>query len=202
MSWFSSFLHPGRGYKAGQKELDKYYNQGQGFLNPYNQQGQAQYGNLNQMIQELMNPGALQDKWIKGYNESEASKNARGMAQEHGLDAASSMGLMGSSPALQAIQAGTSAISSEDRQSYLNDLMQKYMQAIGASQGIYGTGAGAAGQMGQNAMNMGQNSANMAYGQKNAGGNMLGGLIGAGLGLGGSYLAGRNNNRPWTTGGS
>ncbi len=184
MSWLSSFLHPGRGYQAGQEQLDKYYNQAQGALSPYNQQGQSQYGNLNQYIQSLMDPQALQDKWSKGYKESEAAKNAEAMAQEHGLGAASSMGIMGSTPALQAIQAGTSQIGAEDKQQYLNDLMQKYMQGAGLSQGIYGTGANAAGQMGQNAMNMGQNSAQMAYNQKNAGGNMFSGL----LGLGGSIL--------------
>jgi hypothetical protein len=39
-------------------------------------------------------------------------------------------------------------------------------------------------------MNMGQNSAQMAYGQQNAGGNMLSGLIGTGIGAIGSALGG------------
>jgi hypothetical protein len=139
----------------------------------------------------------LQDKWASGYKESEAAKNAQMMAQEHGLGAASSMGLMGSSPALQAIQAGTSQIGAEDRKSYLDDLMQKYLAGAGLAQNIYGTGANAANSMsgnamnmGQNAMNMGQNSAQMAYGQQNAGGNMFGNLLGAGIGLAGSALGG------------
>lgn len=190
MSWISSFMHPGRGYEKAQGQLDKYYQQGQGYLNPYNQQGQAQYGNLNDYIKSLMDPQALQDKWAKGYKESEAAKNAEGMAKEHGLDAASSMGLMGSSPALGAIQAGTTQIGLDDRQNYLNDLMQKYMAGAGISGGIYNTGAGAAGQMANNAMNMGQNSAQMAFGRQNAGGSMFGNLLGAGLGLAGTALGG------------
>ncbi len=190
MSWLSSFLHPGRGYEKGQEQLDKYYQQAQGNLNPYNQNGLGQAGNLNDYIKSLMDPAALQSKWAEGYQTSPAALQAEKMAQEHGLNAASSMGLMGSNSALNAVQSGTSQIGMEDRQNYLNDLMQKYMAGAGLSQNIYGTGANAANSMSNNAMNMGQNSAQMAYGQQNAGGNMLGGLLGAGVGLAGSALGG------------
>lgn len=190
MSWLSSFLHPQRGYQAGQQQLDKYYNQAQGLQDPYNQNGLTQSNNLNKYIESLMDPQALQDKWASGYKESEAAKNMENMAQEHGLNAANSMGLMGSNTALNALQSGTSQIGALDRQNYLNDLMEKYKMGAGLSQGMYNTGAGAAGQMGQNAMNMGQNSADMAYGMQNSGGNMISGLIGQGIGLAGSALGG------------
>lgn len=190
MSWLSSFLNPGKGYDKGQEQLDKFYQQAQGFQRPYNQYGQDQYANLNEYIKNLMNPQALQDQWAKGYTESESAKNAEGMAQEHGLDVASSMGLMGSNAALQATQAGTTQIGLDDRQNYLDNLMQKYLAGAGLSQGIYNQGANTAGQMGQNAMNMGQSSAEMAYGKQNAGGNLLGGLIGAGIGAAGSAFGG------------
>ncbi len=204
MSWLSSFLHPDKGYKAGQNELDKYFNQSKDYYNqanqslqPYNQQGQDQYANLNEYIKNLMNPEELQNKWAAGYSESPAALQAEKMAQEHGLNAASSMGLMGSNTALNATQAGTTQIGLDDRQNYLDNLMQKYLAGAGLSQGIYGTGAGAAGQqsqnamgMGQNAMNMGQNSAQMAFGQKNAPGSLFGNILGAGVGLAGSALGG------------
>lgn len=190
MSWLSSFLHPGKGYEKGQEQLDKYYNQAQGALNPYNQQGQQQYGNLNDIIKNLMDPTELNKKWIESYTESPQAKQAEGMAQEHGLDAASSMGLMGSNTALQATQAGTTQIGLDDRQNYLDSLMQKYLAGAGISQGIYGQGANAAGQMSNNAMTQGKNSAEMAYGKQNAGGNMLSGLIGQGIGLAASVFGG------------
>lgn len=190
MSWLSSFLHPGKGYEKGQAELDKYYNQGQGYLNPYNQNGQQQYGNLNEIIKNLMDPTALNKKWTESYTESPQALQAEKMAQEHGLNAASSMGLMGSNTALNATQAGTTQIGLEDRQNYLNDMMNKYIQGAGLAQGIYGTGANAAGQMSNNANQMGQNSADMAYGKQSAGGNMLNGLIGLAGGVAGSALGG------------
>src|ERR1017187_6227036 len=106
MSWLSSFMHPAQPYKDAQKQLDKYYDQSQGFNQPYNQNGLDQGKNIQDMIQKLMNPQGLYDEWSKGYEKSEGAKQAEGMANESGLNAASSMGLMGSSPALQAIQGG------------------------------------------------------------------------------------------------
>lgn len=190
MSWLSSFLHPGKGYEKGQEQLDKYYNQSQGYLNPYNQNGQNQYGNLNDIIKNLMDPTELNKKWTESYTESPQAKQAEAMANEHGANAASSMGLMGSNTALQATQAGTTQIGLDDRQNYLDNLMQKYLAGANLAQGIYGTGANAAGQQSQNANNMGQNSAEMAYGKQNAGGNMLSGLIGTAAGVAGSALGG------------
>lgn len=190
MSWLSSFINPGRGYDAAQEQQDKYYKEAQGNLNPYNQQGQEQYGNLNDYINNLMHPEKLQGEWAKNYSESPAAIQAEKMAQEHGLNAASAMGLGGSNTALNALQAGTSQIGLNDRQNYLNDLMEKYKMGAGLSQGIYGTGANAAGQMGTNAMNQGQNSAENAYNKTNAGGNMFGGLIGTAGGIVGSALGG------------
>ncbi len=201
MSWFSSFMHPEKGYKEAQKEMEKYYNEGQGYQQPYNTAGQSQIGNLQNYINTLMDPQALQDKWSKGYNESDAAKYNEGMATQHGLNAASSMGLMGSQPALSAIQSGTSGIVAEDKQKYLDDLMQKYMQGAGLSQGMFNTGATTAGQMGNNAMTMGQNSGNNAYGKTNAGGDMFGKLVGTGAGVLGSWLGGGVGGNTWHTGG-
>jgi hypothetical protein len=195
MSWLSSFLHPRRGYDAAQGQLDKYYQDAQGYQKPYMDQGQAAYGNLSDMMKSLLDPAALQSKWASGYQESDAAKNLENTATQHGLNAASSMGIMGSTPALQAIQQGTSQISAADRQQYLNDLMQKYLSGAGIAQGIYGTGANAANNMSGNAMNMGQNAAQMAYNQQNAGGNSFGGLLGMAGSLGSGLVS---QMKPWS----
>lgn len=202
MGMFSSFFHPERGYEKGQEQLDKYYAQGQGYLNPYNQFGQSAYGDISTAMRNLMDPTALNAKWIQSYTESPQAKQAEALAQEHGLSAASGLGLMGSGTALDALQSGTSQIALNDRQNYLNDMMQKYMAGVGIGQNIFGTGANAAGQMGQNAMNMGQNSAQMAYGKENAQGNLFGNLLGLGGSLLGGYFGGGGRPSPWSTGGS
>jgi hypothetical protein len=199
-------------YKKAQEQLDKYYaqareayNQGQGYLQPYNQYGQNAYGNYSGAMNKLLDPAALEGEWIKSYSESPSAKNAQAMAQEHGLDAASSLGLMGSNTALNAIQSGTTQIGLDDRQNYLNDLMQKYMAGTGIAGNIFGTGANAANNMSSNAMNfakmgmdMGQNSAQMAFGQQAAPGSMMQNMMGAAPGFA-SML--KENAKGWSFGG-
>ncbi len=190
MGFFDDLFHPGKGYDKAQEQLNQYYNQGQGALNPYMQQGQQAYGQLSGAMGNLLDPAKLQAEWAKSYTTSPQAQQAQDMAQQQGLDAASSMGLLGSRTGLDAIQAGTSAIGSADRQQYLNDLMQKYTLGTGIGQNIYNTGANAASQSSQNAMNMGQNSAQMAFGRQQAGNDMFGSALGAFGTIAGSALAG------------
>jgi hypothetical protein len=190
MSWLSSFLHPERGYQNAQEESEKYYNQGQGYLAPYNQGGQTAGNTLQEMLKNLSNPQEFMNKLMQGYQTSDYAKNLMGQAQEHGLDAASSMGLMGSSPALSVIQQGTSNIGNADRQQYLKNLMDMYGQGVGLGENIYGVGAGAAGQQSQNAMNQGQTSAGLTFGKTNAPGEMFGKGVKAIGKLAANYLTG------------
>ncbi len=162
MSWLSNWMHPQQGYQDAQDQLNQYYGQAQNYLGPYANEGQSMYPGLAQQQNALINPGQLENQWAQSYQESPYAKQLQQQAQSNGLNAASSMGIMGSSSALNAIQGGTTAIGNADRQQYLNDLMQKYMAGAGIGENIYGAGANAAGRMGQNAMQQGQNSAQMA----------------------------------------
>lgn len=190
MSWLSSLMHPGRPYQAAQDQMTQYYNQAQQGMQPYMQQGQQAGQQLGGAMQKLMDPAALQSEWTQGYEMSPQAQQAQQMASQQGLDAASSMGLMGSQPALQAIQSGSSQIALNDRQNYLNDLMNKYQAGIGVGQNMYGTGAGMANQSGQMGMQMGENAGAMQYGRNAAGGSMLDGLLSGAGKLGMSYLTG------------
>tara|TARA_R110000868_G_scaffold161317_1_gene391495 strand:+ start:1425 stop:2096 length:672 start_codon:yes stop_codon:yes gene_type:complete len=190
MSWLSSFMHPERGYAAGQGQLDQYYNQGQGYQQPYNDMGQQAGQGLNTAMGRLLDPAALQNEWSQGYEMSPQAQQTQELAKQQGLSAMSAQGVMGSTPALQAMQAGESQIGLNDRQNYLDNLMQKYQAGVGIGENMYGIGANSAGQMGQRADQMGQNSAQMQYGQQNAPGSLFGNLMGAGVGLAGSALGG------------
>lgn len=195
MSWLSSFMHPGRAYDKAQKQLDKYYQQGQQYLSPYNEHGQDVYGDYRTAMQNLLNPAQLENEWANNYQESDLARQNEATANQRGLESASSMGLMGSSPALQAIQSGTSGIVAQDRQKYLDDLMQKYMAGIGISQDIYGKGLNSANALSNNAMNMGQNSAQTTFNKNNAGGDMFGKILGYAGSFGANALA---NKMGWT----
>lgn len=197
-----SFFDPGEAYAKGQEQLDKYYGEGQGYLKPYNQFGQEAHTDLSTAMKRLLNPTALQAEWTNAYTESPSALQAEKMAQERGLNAASSMGLMGSNTALQALQGGTSRIGLEDRQNFLNNLMQKYLAGTGIAQNIYNTGANTAGIMSNNAMNMGNNSAQMAYGEQAAPGALFGKLLGTAIGVGtGGMGQGGAGMSSWSLGG-
>ena len=174
---FSSFMNPGKAYKRAGQQMDKYYQQGQEALNPYMQQGQAAYEPMQNAMQSLLDPTALQGQWIDSYEQSPWAQDLMSRSMSEGQNAASAMGLLGSSPALQALQAGSAQIGNADRQAYLDDIMKKYMSGAQVAQGIYGQGANAASQFGQNAMNQGQQMGQMAYGQQAAPGQMFGNLL-------------------------
>lgn len=187
MSWISSipvvgssidsFLHPEEGYKAAAKQMEQAWRQAQGFQQPYRQAGLDQLNRLNSAENSLLDPSTLLNKWMGSYTTSPYAKRSMDNAKASGLDAASSMGLLGSNSAISNIQNSSSDIMNADRQQFLNDLMQKYMTGIGIGQNIYNTGAATAGNMGNQALSVGQNLGQAAYGEKNAPGDMLGNLM-------------------------
>jgi hypothetical protein len=179
-SMISSFLHPEQGYKDAQKEFEKKWQQAQGFQQPYNTAGQEQVGRLNTAENNLLDPSSLLSDWMQKYQVSPYAQKSMQNAKESGLGAASSMGLLGSSAALNNIQNSSSDIMNADRTQFLNDLMQKYMTGIGIGQNMYGVGASTAANLGNQAVNVGGNTGSMAYGQANAPGNLLKDLLAMG----------------------
>lgn len=186
----SSFLSPEKGYEKAGEEQEKYYRDAQGNLIPYNQNGQSQFSRLTQQAEALNNPVNLENKWADSYTMSPYATSQMGRAKEAGLGAASSMGLLGSSAALGNIEQSAGDIAQNDRQSYMNDLMQKYMASIGIGQNLYGTGASAAGAMSQNSMNQGTAAANTAYGEQNSPGQLFGNILGTVADTGINYSTG------------
>jgi len=212
MGWLQDTFNPGKGYEKAGKEQEKYYQQAQAYQQPYIQQGQSAYGNLSQILQNLMNPNALEANWLSTYEESPSAKHAEQLASERGLNAAQAQGLGGSSSALQALQQGTSQIALNDRENYLSRLMQQYLSGAGIAGNLYNSGANASNAASNNAMSFGQDAAGYKFNEVNAGGNMIRGILGqlAG-GVGTAFaepyaskaannMAGTNQSR-WSTGG-
>lgn len=175
----NSFMNPDEPYKQGQKAENEGYYNAQQYQQPYWQHGNDQYQNLYGAEQNLLDPEKLQAKWAEGYQTSPYAQRMLQMNQGQGLDAASSMGLEGSSGALQNIQQGAGDIVSKDRREYLNDLMQKYMAGIGIGQNIYNTGAGAGSDMAGHSMRHGENMSQLKYGQYGAPGEQFSKIAGA-----------------------
>ena len=187
MSMFSDFLHPGRAYQDAQQQMQEGMGRARGAQQPFVTAGQDVIPQLQGALGGLLDPQALQAQWMQGYDESPYAKDAQARAQQSGMDAASAMGLEGSSAAMENIQRGAGSIQQQDRQQYLDDLMQKYMGGVQGLQGMFGTGAGAAGQLGQQELQGGNIMGGLAGGQRQAGAN----LMGQGIGFLGSILGGQ-----------
>lgn len=202
MSWLSkitgrdAYEKAQKAYEQQMQQSQQQYGQAQQNLQPFVDQGQEGYGSYKDAMMKLMNPAALQDEFMKSYEPSEQAKYTSEMAGQEGLDAASSMGLMGSTPALGAIQAGKSQIMADDKQKYIDNLMQKYLAGAGIAGNIYSTGANMAGQQANigstqagSTMASGGPMSQFQYGQNMAGPNMLGNIGGL---VGGLATSGAN----------
>ena len=174
------FLDPGRGYKSAMKEYTKGYEEGKGYLDPYAGAGTSQLEQLLGAQAALMDPAALQSQWAQGYEMSPYAQQLQGAAQEAGLSSMGSMGLGGSSAALQNLQQTSANIMQADRERYMKDLMDKYMAAIDIGQDIYGKGAGAAGTLGQMGMQYGMGMGELEAMKSQSRNQMLMDLLGLG----------------------
>jgi len=198
---FQSFVHPEDAYKKAEEAANKGYGESQGYERPFMQNGLDQYGGLNDATKQLMDPAALQSKWASGYENSPYAKQMLAQNQASGMDAASQMGLTGSSAALGNIQQGAGNIVQKDRQQYLDDLMKKYMTGIGLGTHMYETGATAGNQMAGRAMQHGNDVAGLKYGAAAAPGKLFGQVAGTvlnaympGTGVG-NGLTGQNSGQ-------
>lgn len=180
MSFLDDLFNPSKPYEDAQNEMEDKWQQAQGFQQPYTDAGKNQIGQLNQAENNLLDPSSLLANWMGKYQTSPYAKQSMDNAKESGLDAASSMGLMGSSTAINNIQNSSSNIMNADRQQFLNDLMQKYLSGIGIGQNMFGTGATTAGNLGHEAVNVGGNTAEMAYGAAAAPQQLLKDLLASG----------------------
>ena len=187
---------PGKGYKKAGKQINKSWQEALGYMKPYQQNGMDEYGRLRDATGALLDPAALESKWMEGYKTSPYAQHEAGVAKEQGLDAASSMGLIGSSPALESIQTNMSNILNADRRNYLQDLMDKYMAGIKSSQGVYGIGANTAGEIGRGAIQTGENLAKLKYGETNASGEQINSMFGQMIGQYGGNFGKFNGSRP------
>lgn len=190
MSWLSDFMHPGKPYEAAEDQIKQALAQAQSFQQPFQQAGVGQIPGLSNAISNLLDPQKLQAQWTEGYQTSPYAQQLMEQSKNQGLDAASSMGLEGSSAALNNIQTSGTNLMNADRQQYLQDLMQKYLSGIGASQNLLSTGANAGANMGNQSMQAGQDLAGLEFGKQQAGSNMLGDILGKAAGLGTQFLTG------------
>ena len=177
----NSFLNPQRGYEAAMGPVNKGWKEARGYQEPYNNAGQSQIGRLTGAEDRLLDPMGLENEWSQGYETSPYARDMLERNKTSGLDAASAMGLGGSSAALNNIQQGAGQIHNADRQQFMQNLMQKFLAAIGIGQNMFGVGATTAANLGKGATEHGQDIGMLNYNATNAPGDLLKSLIQAGI---------------------
>jgi hypothetical protein len=100
----NSFLN--NPHEAAKKAANQGWKEAQNYQRPFWQQGLDQYGDLNQARQNLMDPTKLQSQWANSYETSPYAKRMLDMNSQQGQEAASAMGLGGSSAAISNVQQG------------------------------------------------------------------------------------------------
>jgi hypothetical protein len=178
----NSFLNPQEGYDQAGNEIQNYWNQSKGFLQPYNDAGTNQIPKFNNAIDKLLNPAELQNEWANSYEMSPYATQLQDSATASGLDSASQQGLLGSSAALNNVQTTSGNIMRSDRSSFMKELLDKYIQGISASQNLVNTGFNAGSTLTGGALQTGQNLGAAKLGAANAPGELLGKMIGTGVG--------------------
>lgn len=174
---FSSFFNPGDAYKKAMNVAEQGWQDTRKYEEPFWQMGQQQIDPLNQARQALLNPVQLEDQWSEAYEPSQYAQRMLAMNRGQGLESASSMGLMGSSAALNNINRGAADIMGQDRREFLNSLMQKFLSGIGLGQNLLNTGANMGAHLGDQRMQHGSNMGALAYGRQAAPGQLLENLI-------------------------
>lgn len=177
MSWFSQWAHPGRGYKKAGKEEQRNFNEAQNIRKPVMDRGDEAYKGYNDMYQKLMHPEELQSEWASHYEKSPYATQLQQEAMGQGLDAASASGLNGSSAAIHNIEKGGADIMQKDRQQYMNDMMQKYLAAMGIGQDLNSQGNNMRSQSATGQQQHGEWQANNKFNEYNAGGNRFGDIM-------------------------
>lgn len=178
---FESFFNPGDAWRSAQREAAGGWNEAKGYETPFWEQGLGQYGNLSGGINSLLHPEDLFNRFAGSYEESPATKQLIAQNRDQGMEAASAMGLGGSSAALGNIQQGAGNIANNARQQYIEQMMQNYLSGLGLSQNLYGLGANMGSRLGQQAQAQGNERAGLAYGQQAAPGELFGQIAGTGL---------------------
>lgn len=194
----SSFLNPEDAYKKAENESALGWNRAKGYEEPLYNQGQAAYPGLSDAMRKLLNPAELQNEWANNYETSPYAKNQLAANLNQGQEAASAMGLGGSSAAIGNIQQGAGNIQASDRKQFMDDLMQKYMTGIGLGQNLYGVGAQAGSNLANQSIEQGNNQAGLEFNRQRAPGQLFGQLAGTAA----NFIPGVQGLPSWVTKGA
>lgn len=117
------FGNSGRPYEKAGEEYQKYFNQAPTAQQPYQQAGQNAIPQFQQWLQGQKDPAGFINKLMGQYQQSPWAKFQTEQANRYNTNDASAKGLIGSTPYQQAGEQFAHDISSQDMQSWLQNVL-------------------------------------------------------------------------------
>lgn len=175
------FGDSGSPYEAAGDQYQKYMSQAQNAQNPFFNAGKGSIPQFQQWLQGMQNPSGFINNLMGQYKESPWAQFSQQQGVRQAQNLGSATGLTGSTPLQMQAQQNAQNISSQDMQSWLQNVLGVNNQYGAGQAGIMGMGANAANSLTNMYGNMGQQMGDVAFGQR-AGqnqdqSNMWGGLL-------------------------
>lgn len=175
------FGNSGAPYKDYGKEYKKYEGQAEEFQNPFYNAGKEALPNYQNWLTGMQDPSGFINNLMGKYQESPWAKFEMQQGQNAANNAASASGLVGSTPFMQASQDYAKNISSQDMQTWLQNVLGINSMYGAGEEGLVGRGQNAANALSGLRQTLGENMGAAAYGER-AGenqdtGNMVGGAL-------------------------
>ena len=164
--------------------------------NPYIQHGQNAYTGLNEQYNMLMNnPAAMQQMLGQGYQQSPGYQFQYDQAMNAANQAGAAGGMLGTNAHQQQAMGYANGLASQDYNNYVNRNQQLYGMGLQGNQGFYDTGFNASNQLAGGLGNAYGSAAQLSYANQASEDQMLGSILGAGIGAVGSIFGGNGGNK-------
>lgn len=165
------------------------------YMQPYVDIGMDVAPGLQSQYASLMNnPAAMLEMFMSGYEPSKGYQMQQDYMSQAAANSAAAGGMRGSPLEQKSQQELTQALLNQDMQKYLGNVTGLYQTGLEGNQGLFNTGFNASSGLSSDLSNLYGTQASMAYGGARQGQankqNMLGSLLGMGVGLGASMIPG------------
>lgn len=175
-------------YKQAMEQYQKWANEAKNVQNPYLNAGQGAIPDYQKWLESQKDPSKFINDIMGQYGESPWARYEQQQSMRAGENAASALGLLGSTPFAQQMQQNAMNISSQDMQNWLNNVLGINAQYGQGQQNMMGIGANAANALTNMYANLGQQMGEAAYGQKAGQNQDFGNSLAGALGMIGSLF--------------
>ena len=180
---------------GGGNDVDKYLEDARRMMNeqysPYQQAGQRALPQLeNQYAQLLNNPASMQALLGQGFQQDPGYQYQLQEAMNEGNQAASAGGMLGTPGHQKQMMGVAQGLANQGYNDYWNRNQGLFGQGLSGTQGMFNTGFDATNNYAGGMGNLYGSQANLANARYQSGQDMLGSLLGAGIGAAGYALGG------------